>query len=91
MISTHCVCCAASPLSVYVQSQERVALDDMLHTCYGQHLFGEGHYDEAMAQFGMCSYSNPVVLLRLFPSLACADLLEPVEHLAAGMRVTSHI
>jgi hypothetical protein len=36
------------------------------------------------AQFGMCSSANPVVLLRLFPSLAPEALLSPVLHLFAG-------
>jgi hypothetical protein len=35
-------------------------------------------------QFGMCSSANPVVLLRLFPSLAPEELLSPVLHLFAG-------
>ena len=32
-------------------------------------------------QFGTCSSANPVVLLRLFPSLAPEELLSPVLHL----------
>lgn len=36
------------------------------------------------AQFGMCSSANPVVLLRLFPSLAPDTLLSPVLHLFPG-------
>jgi hypothetical protein len=35
-------------------------------------------------QFGMCSSANPVVLLRLFPSLAPEELLSPVLHLFPG-------
>lgn len=36
------------------------------------------------AQFGMCSSANPVVLLRLFPSIAPDTLLSPVLHLFPG-------
>jgi len=67
-----------------MQTAARAVLEDDLHIRYGQQLFGGGTYEEAMAHFGMCSSANPVVLLRLFPSLAPDALLKPVLHLFPG-------
>lgn len=73
-----------SDLQQHLQRDERAALEDDLHIRYGQQLFGGGAYEEAMAHFGMCSSANPVVLLRMFPSLAPGALLKPVAHLFPG-------
>lgn len=40
-----------------------------------------------MVHFGMCQSANPVILLRLFPSLAPAQLLRPVEGIFPGTRM----
>lgn len=72
------------PCGAHLQGGGRTQLEDMLHTSYAHHLFARGEYEEAMAQFGMCSYSNPIVLLRLFPSLASWEMLEPVAHQVPG-------
>ena len=56
----------------------------MLHLRYGQRLFGEGEFEEAMVHFGMVRFSNPVVLLRLFPSLSPQSLLEPLLPTISG-------
>ena len=49
-----------------------------MHMRFGVHLFGDGDYDGAMAHFGMCSRATPVLLLKLFPSLAPTALMDPV-------------
>ncbi len=66
------------------QAEARRTLNDTLHIQYGHHLFASKEYDEAMAHFGMCSSASPVVLLRLFPSLASPAMLEPLLHTVAG-------
>ena len=55
-----------------------------MHMRFGVHLFGEGDYDGAMAHFGMCSRATPVLLLKLFPSLAPTALMEPIAHCFPG-------
>jgi hypothetical protein len=66
------------------QAAERAALGDELHVRYGYRLFADDEVEQALAQFGMCSASNPLVLLRLFPSLAPRRLLAPVAPLFSG-------
>ena len=82
LTSTHCI--LKGRCGAHSQGGERTQLEDMLHTSYAHHLFARGEYEEAMAQVGMCSYSNPIVLLRLFPSLASREMLEPVAHQVPG-------
>ena len=59
-------------------------MSNALHTRYGHRLYAEGEFDEAMAHFGMCTDANPMVLLRLFPSLVPPSLLEPLQDTIAG-------
>ncbi|KAK9844012.1 hypothetical protein WJX81_001849 [Elliptochloris bilobata] len=66
---------ALIPSSEGTEGFERTRLVDMLHTRYAHALFGAGDYDGAFAHFGMCSAASPLVLLRLFPSLAPPALL----------------
>ena len=47
-------------------------LEDRLRLMYGHYLFGLGEYDEGMAQFALCSTTDPLLLLRFFPSLVPA-------------------
>ncbi len=61
-----------------MQAEERAELESEMHMRFGVHLFGEGDYDGAMAHFGMCSTATPVLLLKLFPSLAPTALMEPI-------------
>lgn len=61
----------------------------MLHTQYGHHLFAKGDFEEALAHFGMCSHANPVVLLRLFPSLVSRQLLDPLLPTVSGASLTA--
>ena len=61
-----------------MQAAERGELESEMHMRFGVHLFGEGDYDGAMAHFGMCSAATPVLLLKLFPSLAPTALMEPI-------------
>ncbi|BDA43540.1 Vam6/Vps39-like protein [Coccomyxa sp. Obi] len=68
-------------------SQAKRRLSDTLHVRYGHHLFAHGEYDEAMAHFGMCSSASPVVLLRLFPSLASPAMLEPLLPSISGYKL----
>lgn len=63
---------------------ERTELGDMLHTRYAHQLFAAGDYDGAFVHFGMCSAASPLVLLRLFPSLAPPALLEDLGPSTAG-------
>ena len=63
---------------------ERTELGDMLHTRYAHQLFAASDYDGAFAHFGMCSAASPLVLLRLFPSLAPPVLLEDLGPSTAG-------
>lgn len=65
--------------------EERRRLNDRLHRRYGHAQFAAGEYEEAMAHFGMCSDASPVVLLRLFPSLAAPEALEPLLPSRAGV------
>lgn len=67
-----------------MQSEPVRRLEDELNLRYGHYLFGKGEYDEGLAQMGMSSSSNPVMLLHLFPSLASPNLLQPVSHLLPG-------
>lgn len=67
-----------------VGAGERTELVDMLHTRYAHALFGAGDYDGAFAHFGMCSAASPLVLLRLFPTLAPPALLAGLGSGAAG-------
>ena len=67
-----------------MQEEERRKLNDQLHRRYGHSQFASGEYEEAMAHFGMCSDASPVVLLRLFPSLASSKTLEPLLPDAPG-------
>lgn len=67
-----------------LQAEERAEVSNALHTRYGHRLYAEGEFDEAMAHFGMCTDANPMVLLRLFPSLAPPSLLEPLQDTIAG-------
>ncbi|KAL4430543.1 hypothetical protein ABPG77_005783 [Micractinium sp. CCAP 211/92] len=57
------------------QSARRRHLEDRVHLAFGQRLFREGAYEEAMLHFGMSSLAGPLELLRLFPSLAPPKLL----------------
>ena len=57
-------------------------LDDV-HLRFGYALCGRGEVEEGLAHLALCSNASPVALLRLFPDLAPADLLEP---LLSGMR-----
>lgn len=68
----------------HVQSEPVRRLGDEINLRYGHYLFGKGEYDEGLAQMGMSSSSNPVMLLHLFPSLASPNLLQPVSHLLPG-------
>ena len=61
----------------------------MLHTRYAHALFGGGDYDGAFAHFGMCSAASPLVLLRLFPSLAPPALLAGLGSGAAGNNIST--
>lgn len=66
------------------QAAERTALTDDLHIQYGHHLFGQGDFEGAFSQLALCSYANPVILLRLFPSLTSEALLESLIPSLAG-------
>ncbi len=74
-------CLSGAPCA---QAGARTALADGLHMRYGHALFAARDYDGAMAHFGMCSAASPVVLLRLFPSLAPPALLQPLAPAVAG-------
>lgn len=67
-----------------MQAKQRNQLEAELHVQYGHHLFGEGDFEEALAQLGMSSGSNAISLLHLFPSLASPGLLQPLMHLTPG-------
>ena len=67
-----------------LQAKQRNHLEAELHVQYGHHLFGEGDFEEALAQLGMSSGSNAISLLHLFPSLASPSLLQPLMHLTPG-------
>lgn len=71
------------PLSL-MQQAEKVEVLNALRIRYGHRLFAEGDFDQAMANFGMCSNASPLVLLNLFPSLAPPGLLEPLQSTIAG-------
>ncbi len=68
---------------------ERMELADMLHMRYAHQLFAAGDHDGAFAHFGMVSAASPLVLLRLFPSLAPRALLESVRPGARGAALAS--
>ena len=74
------------PVATCVQAEERTELESEMHMRFGVHLFGEGDYDGAMAHFGMCSRATPVLLLKLFPSLAPTALMEPIAPCFPGAR-----
>lgn len=67
-----------------LQAVERRDTVDMLRIRLGHQEFAQGDFGEAMAQFGMCSDANPVLLLNLFPSLASQQLLEPLQATVQG-------
>lgn len=73
-----------------MQSEPVRRLEDEINLRYGHYLFGKGEYDEGLAQMGMSSSSNPVMLLHLFPSLASPNLLQPVSHLLPGSLHLQH-
>ncbi|KAL4436979.1 hypothetical protein ABPG75_004118 [Micractinium tetrahymenae] len=66
---------AMAALAPPEQAAERRQLEDLIHLAFGQRLFREGAYEEAMLHFGMSSLAGPLELLRLFPSLAPPKLL----------------
>jgi len=68
---------------------ERAELADMLHMRYAHQLFAAGDHDGAFAHFGMVSAASPLVLLRLFPSLAPRALLESVRPNTRGAALAS--
>lgn len=47
----------------------RRELEQRLRLMYGHHLFAGGEYDEGMAQIALCSGTDALLYLRLFPSL----------------------
>lgn len=66
------------------QAEQRRRIEDRVHLAYGQRLFAEGSYEEAMLHLGMSSLAGPIQLLRLFPSLAPPHLLQAAEEAEAG-------
>ncbi|KAL4858204.1 Vacuolar sorting protein 39 [Chlorella vulgaris] len=66
------------------QAQRRRRLEDRIHLAYGRLLFQRGHYEEAMAHFGMSGLAGPLQLLSLFPSLAPPPLLAAAAAEQAG-------
>ena len=67
-----------------MQAREQKALTDSLHIQYGHHLFDQGDHEGAYSHFAMCSYANPVILLKLFPSLASETLIASLLPSLAG-------
>jgi len=74
-----------------MQAEERAELESEMHMRFGVHLFGEGDYDGAMAHFGMCSAATPVLLLKLFPSLAPTALMEPIAPCFPGAHSLAYL
>ncbi|PRW34079.1 glycoside hydrolase isoform A [Chlorella sorokiniana] len=66
---------ALAALMPAAQAEERKQLEDHIHLSFGQRLFREGKFDEALLHFGMSALAGPLELLRLFPSLAPPKLL----------------
>ena len=59
-----------------MQAIEQAALSDSLHIRFGHHLFAQNDFEGAFSQFALCSYANPTILLRLFPSLVSEAMLQ---------------
>ena len=64
-------------LSGWWQAEQRAILDS-IHTAFGCALCGQGEVEEGLAHLALDSRASPVLLLRLFPDLAPAALLEPL-------------
>ena len=62
---------------VGLQGQQRALLDS-IHLHYGSALCTRGEVEEGLAHLALDSGANPVALLRLFPAIAPAALLEPL-------------
>ena len=84
-------CCKGHCIPCFVgHVQEQLDLNDRLHIRYGHQLYGQGEFEEALGHLSMVSYPNPVILLRLFPSLAPETLLQPLLPSIAGDLVASY-
>ena len=70
-----------------LQGQQRALLDSIrLH--YGSALCVRGEVEEGLAHLALDSGASPVALLRLFPGIAPAALLEPLLPRLPGAGVT---
>ncbi len=52
-----------------LQKTAQAELDSRIRLAYGRHLLSKQRYEEAMLNFGMSSYSDPLEILRSFPFL----------------------
>ena len=60
-----------------MQGEQRALLDS-IHLRYGSALCLRGEAEEGLAHLALDSGASPVALLRLFPAIAPAALLEPL-------------
>ena len=69
----------ALELAALAPPPTRPALLDRARAGLAAALFASGEYEEALAQLALCESPSPASLLRLFPSLAPAELVDEVE------------
>ncbi|KAF6257282.1 hypothetical protein COO60DRAFT_26268 [Scenedesmus sp. NREL 46B-D3] len=75
---------ASTAAAVAAAAAKRQQLEDVLRLKFGYHLFETGEPDEALTQFSMCSEPDPLLLLRLYPSLVPDKFLPLLPSSAYG-------